>query len=208
MSSKDYFEEVAPEWDNMRQTFFSEGVREKAFTLAKIQPETLVADIGAGTGFITEGLLAHGAKVIAIDQSAAMLDELSKKLNHHPNVDCLLGDSDHLPVSDNIVDYVFANMYLHHVESPLKAIQEMARILKPGGKLIITDLDEHSFGFLKEEHQDRWMGFERDKIRQWFDLSGLKDIQIDCISENCCAASCTGDTKASISIFAASGVKR
>jgi ubiquinone/menaquinone biosynthesis C-methylase UbiE len=64
------------------------------------------------------------------------------------------------------VDYVFANMYLHHVEQPVAAIREMARILKARGKLV--DLDEHNFESLRTEQHDRWPGFYREEVRQWF----------------------------------------
>ena len=69
-----------------------------------------------------------------------------------------VGEAESLPIPDVAVDYAFANMYLHHVESPPEAIREMARILKPGGKLVITDLDEHRFEFLRTEHHDRYYG--------------------------------------------------
>ena len=105
------------------------------------------------------------------------------------------------------MDYSFANMYLHHVEIPPKAIKEMARILKPGGTLVITDLDVHGFEFLKREHNDRWMGFPRDAIRKWFEEAGLRDVAIDCMGENCCASSSCGSERAKISIFVASGKK-
>ena len=52
--SKNYFDDVAPRWDAMRRGFFSESIREKAFSLAGVQPGELAADIGAGSGFITE----------------------------------------------------------------------------------------------------------------------------------------------------------
>ena len=71
-----------------------------------------------------------------------------------------------------------ANMYLHHVESPQEAIQEMARVLKPHGKLIITDLDEHTFEFLKKEHHDRWLGFKREEVKKWFVNARLHHEQI------------------------------
>lgn len=207
MSSKNYFEKVANQWDQMRENFFSEAVREKAFSIAEIQPGTLVADIGAGTGFITEGLLRMGAKIIAIDQSMTMLEELDRKFNHNSNITCLIGESAHLPLPDDTVDYVFANMYLHHTHSPSDAIKEMVRIIKPGGKLIITDLDEHNFQFLKCEHHDHWMGFSRDAIRSWFDLAQLNKVQIDCSDQNCYATSCDGNQNAIITIFVASGIK-
>ena len=129
MSSNDYFERVADRWDEMRAGFFSEKVRETAYKTADIQSGKQAADIGAGTGFVTEGLLRQGLEVIAVDQSEAMLEALKKK---YPNLDCRQGEAEGLPVADRIVDYVFANMYLHHVERPSMAIAEMTRILKKG----------------------------------------------------------------------------
>ncbi|MFQ5893019.1 MAG: class I SAM-dependent methyltransferase, partial [Nitrospinota bacterium] len=118
------------------------------------------------------------------------------------------GDVEQLPIPDTAVDYVFANMCLHHVESPQDAIKEMARILKPGGTLVITDLDEHPFEFLRTEHHDRWMGFKREEVRRWFVEAGLHDVRADGVGEHCCAQSRDGDEFVSISIFVAFGEKR
>ena len=110
-----------------------------------------------------------------------------------------------MPIPDETVDYAFANMYLHHVESPPEAIEEMVRILKPAGKLVITDLDEHEFDFLREEHHDRWMGFKRADIVKWFQGAGLTEICVDSIGACCEAQSSCGSEFASIGIFVASG---
>lgn len=206
MNSEEYFDQVANQWDRMRQNFFSESVREKALTVAGVQPGQLAADIGAGSGFITEGLLASGLGVIAVDRSGAMLAELKARLGS-AEIDCRVGESAALPIADGAVDHAFANMYLHHVESPADAIREMARILKPGGRLVITDLDEHTFAFLRDEHHDRWMGFQRGDVRRWFEEAGLKNVIVDCAGSNCCAQSETGEASANISIFVAAGEK-
>ncbi len=207
MSSKQYFDKIADRWDDMRKDFFSEEVREKAYATAGIAPGKIAADIGAGSGFMTEGLIRNGLPVIAVDQSAEMLRELAAKFKDRGKIDCRVGESEALPVDDESVDFVFANMYLHHVENPQKAVKEMARILKPSGSLVLTDLDSHRFEFLREEHNDRWMGFNRSDIRTWLSESGLLSPVVDCVGQNCRAESGCG-TSASISIFVASAVKR
>jgi ubiquinone/menaquinone biosynthesis C-methylase UbiE len=207
MSSKKYFDEVAHQWDNMQQSFFSETVRDKAFSVAKVKRGRIAADVGTGSGFITEGLISKGLKVIAVDQSEAMLAEMRKKFSGAEGIEYRLGKAEKLPIPDEAVDYAFANMYIHHVESPMKAIKEMARILKPGGTLVITDMDEHEFKFLKEEQHDRWLGFKRENVKRWFEEAGLKNVEVDCVGESCCAQSSCGDEYASISMFVASGGK-
>ncbi len=207
MNSKKYFEKVARQWDQMRTSFFSDNVREKALAAANLKSGQLAADIGAGTGFITEVLVQMGLKVIAVDQSRAMLDEMKKKLSRFDTIDYRIGESNALPIQDETVDAIFSNMYLHHVESPPVAIKEMARVLKTGGKIVITDMDEHEYEFLRKEHNDRWMGFKREDIVRWLNEAGLQNVQIDCIGEDCCAESDCGDKKATVSIFITCGTK-
>jgi ubiquinone/menaquinone biosynthesis C-methylase UbiE len=204
MSSKDYFDQVAGQWDAMRTAFFSETVREKAYALAGVQAGMLAADIGAGSGFITEGLLQRGLHVIAVDQSEAMLEEMRRRFAG-TSLDLRLGEAESLPLADASVDAVFANMYLHHVERPGQAITEMSRLLKPGGWLVITDLDEHSFEFLHTEQYDRWLGFKRLDVSAWFMQAGLVSVTVEGVGESCCADSSCGSEKAEVSIFVACG---
>lgn len=207
MDSKEYFTNVAHTWDSMRKGFFSENVREKAYQIAGVRAGAVAADLGAGTGFLTEGLVKRGARVIAIDEVAEMLRVLERNIAREDLVECRLGESARLPLEDAAVDYVFANMYLHHVESPPAAIKEMFRVLKPGGKVVITDLDAHNHEFLRVEHNDRWMGFQRNEIKRWFDEAGFRNAVVDCVGETCNSKSEVGDQSASISIFVASGDK-
>jgi ubiquinone/menaquinone biosynthesis C-methylase UbiE len=207
MSSKQYFEDVAQKWDSMRKNFFPESVREKALAVAQVRSGATAADVGAGTGFITEGLVARGLSVIAVDQSEAMLATMRDKFVGRGQIEYRIGEAEHLPLADQEVDYVFANMCLHHVETPASGIREMARTLKPGGRLVITDLDEHKFEFLKTEEHDRWMGFKREDVQAWFADAGLKDVLVDSVGENCTATSRGGNGQATVSIFVASGTK-
>ncbi len=205
--SKLYFSKVARQWDNMRKSFFSDSVRERVYSVAGIKAGDVVADIGAGTGFLTEGLINKGVLVIAVDQSEKMLEMMKDKFSGYDFIDYRVGEGDMLPIDNESVDCAFANMYLHHVIIPENAIREIYRILKPGGKLIITDLDEHNFEFLRREQNDHWMGFRREDIKRWFDESGFRNTVIDCAGERCCSDSSSGNERAEISIFIAYGEK-
>src|SRR5207245_7422488 len=126
----------------------------------------VAADIGAGTGFITEGLVRGGVKVIAVDESEKMLDELGRRIPD--GVERRVGSAGGIPIEDEAVDYVFANMLLHHVEEPSRAIREMARVLRPRGVVVVTDIDSHEFEVLRTEHHDRRQGAEADSVARWW----------------------------------------
>jgi len=204
MSSKDYFNRVATQWDEMRQSFFPESIGETALKKANVKSGKLAADIGAGTGFISGALIKKDIGVIAVDQSESMVAALKVKFKA---LDVRLGNAEKIPIETGKVDYVFANMCLHHVETPLRGIKEMTRILKTGGTLVITDLDEHNFEFLRNEHHDRWMGFKREDIESWFNVAGLKNIMIESLEENCCTNSSCGCQDGAANIFMATGKK-
>jgi ubiquinone/menaquinone biosynthesis C-methylase UbiE len=207
--SKQYFDEIASSWDDLQQSYFSDNIREKAIRIANVHAGAVAADIGAGTGYVTYGLLKEGLNVIAVDQSSKMIDEIQKKFENLPEglqLTCLQGESEDLPIESDSVDYVFANMYLHHVENPKKAIQEMARVLKIGGTLVITDMDRHDFDFLEKEHYDRWKGFERKDVLEWLFRANLSNYRVVDAEEKCSSTSTDGEL-AEISIFIASGKK-
>ena len=213
-ASAAYFERVAGEWDTLRAGYFEEDVREAAIAAAYLRPEMTVADVGTGTGFMAAGLAPRVAKVIALDGSAAMLDVARHNLAAFDNVVYQATDGHVLPLADASVDAVFANMYLHHCADPLAAIGEMARVLKPGGRLLISDMDRHEHAWFKDEMADEWLGFDRAEVRDWLRAAGLVNTIVDCTGQSCCAQSrnpaitdAAGRT-ARISVFLARGAKR
>jgi ubiquinone/menaquinone biosynthesis C-methylase UbiE len=203
--TRQYFDKVAHQWDDMRRTFFGEGVREAAIRAADIRPGLIVADVGTGTGFLAEAALAAGARVIGIDSSAGMLAEVRKRFDHQ-TFEARAGDLDSLPLAVGEVDAVLANMVLHHAPDPPRAIREMTRPLKPGGRLVITDADSHTHEWLRTEQHDRWLGFERADIARWFREAGLEEVTVADTNEVCSPTAECG-TKAAITIFLARGRK-
>lgn len=197
-----YFDAVAEEWARMRTGFFPEAVRERAIDAVGIAPGMRALDVGAGAGFVARALVAAGARVAAVDASPKMVEVLRRA-----GLDARAGDAEALPYPDASFERAFANMCLHHVARPPVAIAEMARVLVPGGRLAITDLDAHSFEFLREEHQDRWMGFAREDIARWLREAGLVDVRVEDARATCCTSSSCGSEKADVSIFLATATK-
>jgi arsenite methyltransferase len=211
-ASSQYFQQVAGEWDNLRAGFFGESVRESAVQKAYLRPEMVVADVGSGTGFIAAALAPLVRRVYVTDGSPEMLAVARQNLAQFDNLEFHLADGQQLPFPDESLDAVFANMYLHHAPDPLAAIREMVRVLRPGGRLVITDMDTHPYAWLKEEMADVWQGFERDQLHAWYAEAGLVNVLVDCTGQSCCAESKTEQAEdqrqATISVFVATGTRR
>lgn len=203
--TREYFDQVADKWDEMSRAFFGDGVRNAAMRAAGITPGAIVADVGTGTGFLAEAALNAGARVIGIDMSEGMLDQARSRFAGR-DFEARAGDIDTLPLATDEADAVLANMVLHHAPDPSHAIREMARALKPGGTLVITDADTHTHEWLRTEQHDRWLGFERSDIARWFSDAGLADVSVGDTHEMCTPSSTAG-TKAAITIFLARGIK-
>lgn len=213
-ASTEYFQQVASKWDKISAGYFGKAVRESAIAKAYLRPEMSVADVGAGTGFVAAGLAPLVKRVHVVDGSTAMIEVAKKNLSEFSNIEYHEADGASLPFSENSLDAAFANMYLHHTTDPLAAIREMVRVLRPGGRLVITDMDEHTHAWLKEEMADMWQGFDREQIRTWFQEAGLVNVVVDCTGQSCCAESSNPALKdeqgreAKISVFVATGTRR
>jgi ubiquinone/menaquinone biosynthesis C-methylase UbiE len=181
-------------------------MRDAAIAKANLPPYAVVADVGTGTGFVARGLVERANKVIGFDASPDMLAVARRNLAQFDNVEFREATGDQLPVPDEMFDGVFANMYLHHAPDPLATIKEMARVLKIGGVLCLTDLDTHDHEWQRTQMADLWLGFERDDIRRWFAEAGLRDIDVDCAEGTCNACGPDGEVKP-LSIFVAIGRK-
>jgi ubiquinone/menaquinone biosynthesis C-methylase UbiE len=203
--AKEYFEEVSGSWDILRRSFYGDEVRDAVLTAARLLPENTVLDVGAGTGFLTEGAAKIARKVIALDFSEAMITEARTKLSRS-NVEFKIGNVEDIPLPDSSIDAVIGNMVLHHCPSPESAVRQMARVLVPGGRLVLSDLQEHSYESLRKEHADLWMGFKMDYVRETLQKAGLDDVSVEALS-SCCSET-RGDEQIRIPMFLATGHKR
>jgi ubiquinone/menaquinone biosynthesis C-methylase UbiE len=204
--SNPYFAEVAEQWDEIRSDYFTEHLRDATIAKAQLSSQAVVADVGTGTGFVAAGLAKLVSRVIGFDASPEMLAVARRNLAQFDNVEFREALGDQLPVSSEMFDGVFANMYLHHAPDPLATIKEMARTLKPNGVLCITDLDTHDHEWQREQMADLGLRCERDDIRHSFAAGRPRNTAVVGAVGTCNACGPDGEVKP-LSIFVAIGRK-
>lgn len=161
------------------EEFNSVQVRDAAVMQVKADPGKTAADIGAGEGFITEGLLNAGCKVIAVDSSPEMAGILKERFGHIREVQVVLSGYSPLELNDNCADYVFSHIHLSLSENPAALISELKRIVKPGGKIAVTDLLYHKYEAVTGRYKFRHQGFTLPDLYDWYVQAGIKNISIE-----------------------------
>ena len=183
--SREFFDQHARQWDDLARTLLPVPVyRER---LAALVPAgSTVLEIGVGTGGLLPELAMRATRVIGVDHSPAMLDEARLRLEESgvSGVELRLGEMTHLPLSDNAVDSVIANMVLHHAADPSAVLREVWRALKPGGTVLLADLARHERESAREQLADQWLGFEEDEVRSWLGSAGFTDFSCEKIQGN------------------------
>jgi ubiquinone/menaquinone biosynthesis C-methylase UbiE len=172
-----FFDEVASDWDTMRLAYYDERVIEQLAARTHLDGSQTVVDVGTGTGFVAAGLASQSARVIALDNSAGMLDVARANLDSLGvrNVDLGEADFTSLPLRDGSVDAAVANMVMHHAEQPAAMLAEMARVTRPGGWVAVTDEVEHPYEWMRTEHADVWLGFDEAQVAGFFGEARLAE---------------------------------
>jgi ArsR family transcriptional regulator len=175
-AAQEYFASNAAEWDRLRTLHIPEEQVEGA-VLEFVGPATVPSylDLGTGTGRILELVSSRATRAVGIDLNAEMLALARARierasLNH---VQVRRGDLFQLPYGDKSFDLITLHQVMHYLEDPSGAVAEAARVLKPGGKLVIVDFAPHALEFLREDHQHRRLGFTDKEVAQWCKASGL-----------------------------------
>ncbi|MFO0687709.1 MAG: metalloregulator ArsR/SmtB family transcription factor [Myxococcota bacterium] len=181
-SGRDFFEEVGPDWDALRRVFGDDLLRARAIN-ALVAPPLRVADIGTGTGVLALELARLGLDVVGIDRSEAMLETARQKwqleaANARGSIELRPGDAHALPLADASVDAAFAHMVLHSLEDPERAVREMARVVRPGGRVVLVDFLAHDHAWMEQELGLLWLGFDAARVLEWLAAAGLVDARL------------------------------
>lgn len=172
--NRDFFDEMAGRYGSLTEP--GGGWPALAAGLAVGFAGKTVVDLGAGEGALTLLLARTCRKVIAVDLSPRMLHllrEAAERGGVQSRIQVVEGDLEALPLADGVGDVVFLSQALHHAAEPVQALREAARILKPGGTLVLLDLCAHEQEWVREQYADVWLGFDSDELSQQLTEAGL-----------------------------------
>jgi ubiquinone/menaquinone biosynthesis C-methylase UbiE len=181
-AARRYFEAHAATWDNIRSLHAAEEEIERAIgSMLSDQPIGALLDIGTGTGRMLELFAPQAESAMGIDRSSEMLRLARVKLEEAGISGASLrqGDMNALPLADRSVDSILLHQVLHYAQQPGSAIAEAARVLSPGGRLLVIDFAQHDRSELKEQDAHLRLGFADDAMRGWFSAAGLELDRIE-----------------------------
>jgi len=148
--------------------------------LGLLLPPLDVADIGCGEGYLTIETARWARRVVAIDRSAEVLAR-AKQLaarRKRSNITWKKGTLEKLPLPDATVDVALLSQALHHAPDPARALSEAARVLRPGGRVLILDLRAHDQPWVRDKLGDRWQGFSDAELQTLLTSTGLDQITV------------------------------
>ncbi|MES2255210.1 MAG: metalloregulator ArsR/SmtB family transcription factor [Pseudomonadota bacterium] len=186
-AAADYFKANAPEWERIRALHAPEKDVEAAIVRRMTtRPIHNLLDAGTGTGRMLELLAPYARRAVGVDVSPEMLSIARDRLlrDNLKNVQVRLADTYRLPFTDetDVFDAVLFHQVLHYLDDPGAAVAEAARVMAPGGRLLIADFAPHTLEFLRDDYAHRRLGFSDREVEGWFVSADLKPGESETIA--------------------------
>jgi ubiquinone/menaquinone biosynthesis C-methylase UbiE/DNA-binding transcriptional ArsR family regulator len=173
-----FFSTAAGQWDHLRGELFGQQFQQDT-VLAMLDPRLRVGDLGCGTGQFAALIAPYVARVVAVDGSHEMLAAAETRLAAFANVDVRRGALESLPIGDAELDVTVMALVLHHVPDPTRALAEAARVLVPGGRLIVVDMQPHDRAEYQQQMGHVWLGFAGPQIARALEAAGFTATRVD-----------------------------
>lgn len=180
----DFFDRVAGEYDKLAVRFASGQARQRTAAHLTAARGLTVADLGCGTGYMTQPLVGLVERVLCVDRSEAMLEQARERLaDSGLDLEYRIGDLDLLPIADGEVDALVAGMVLHHLSDLEHAFAEMHRVVRPGGRAVVLELFPHTQAWIHEALGDRLLGIAPTDVTRAMERSGFTNVVIDAVDD-------------------------
>ena len=174
--SEAFFSSSAGQWDRLREELFGQTSHLRAL-IGLLDPGQTVADLGCGTGRVSEWLALFADRVIAVDSSKEMLRAARQYLAGKKHVEVRSGSLERLPIENGEIDLALMMLVLHHLPEPQRALAEAARTLKAGARVLILDMLPHEREEYRQTMGHVWLGFSEKQMITWLRSAGFKDVR-------------------------------
>ena len=175
--SQEFFASAAGQWDRLRADLFGDTFYLWA-VLGLIDPALTVGDLGCGTGQLTETVAPYVGRVIAVDGSPDMLEAARHRVGSARNVELRKGDIESLPIDNGELDAAMLSLVLHYSPAPPRALAEVARVLKRGGRVLVVDMLPHDRQDYQQQMGHVWLGFSEKQITRFLAGAGFGDVRV------------------------------
>jgi len=175
--SQEFFASAAGGWDRLRGELFGDEFFLWA-VLGLIDPSLVVGDLGCGTGQLTEVVAPYVRRVISVDGSDDMLEAARERLSGATNVDIRQGELESLPIESGELDVAMLSLVLHYSPEPPRALAEVGRVVRTGGRVLVVDMLPHD----REEYQQQmghvWLGFSEGQTTRLLTGAGFENVRV------------------------------
>ena len=172
-----FFSRTTGDWAAVRDELYCSSIHIEGL-MAALDPGWVVADLGCGTGRTSATVAPFVREVIAVDASGEMLAAARARLATVSNVDVRHGALESLPIADGAVDLALLVLVLHHLGDPAAVLKEARRVLAPGGRLLVIDMQPHD----REEYRGQmghvWLGFSESQIGRLLSGAGFTGTRV------------------------------
>lgn len=210
-TDRSFFDRAAGQWDKVMGRFLRGIARERAALYLVGRGGRRFADLGCGTGTMSESLLGIADELILVDQSEAMLTEARARFRARERgteTSFLEGSLGELPLEDASVDGVLCGMVLHHLPTLDRALAEMRRVLAPGGRAVVVELAPHKEAWMREAQGDRHLGLAPDDVRAAFERVGFQELVIEPLDDAYLPQRPDGTEPPALSLYLVRGTAR
>ncbi len=172
IDTRTFFGATGADWTEVRERYFGASLSRTCIP-PMLDPDWVVADLGCGTGELSSVIAPWVHEVEAVDREPAMLDAARRRLADAGNVRFHEADIQTAPVPAGSVDLAVMSLVLHHVDVPAETVQASARMLRPGGRLLIVDMVRHDRTEYRDTMGHLHLGFTSPEVAGWFEGAGL-----------------------------------
>lgn len=182
LRTRQFFNGVAEHWDELNREVLGDFDLASAVVGALPSPCPTAVDLGCGTGAVLAEMLNKAGEVIGVDGSARMLDFCKRRFEHmdlaKEHVSLRIGELNHLPLADREANFACINLVLHHLPNPAESLQEVFRIMAPGGILFLSEFVRHEDENMRIRYGDHWLGFEADELKSYLEAARFEVLNL------------------------------